>query len=240
MVLTLLMDAPESQMTPSELASKAGVTRATMTGLLDRLETEGHVTRAQSQEDRRKLTINLTQAGQDFTGCPAEAGRAFRKYWCITARRKPWNAQWTSGKHEGGALVTDADGDRSREYIAGVDGTKNGWILTKAKNWPCTEIPDVFANNFEELIALTQDCDAIALDMPLGLPPATKSEPVTVRPAAFLNHSALAPGSRFTTLFNPAARGCMGMVAKRASFRSSTASTEEKVPDFQSGALSQR
>ncbi|SKA65153.1 MarR family winged helix-turn-helix transcriptional regulator [Desulfobaculum bizertense] len=66
MVLTLLMDAPESQMTPSELASKAGVTRATMTGLLDRLETEGHVTRAQSQEDRRKLTINLTQAGQDF------------------------------------------------------------------------------------------------------------------------------------------------------------------------------
>ncbi|SKA65151.1 DUF429 domain-containing protein [Desulfobaculum bizertense] len=68
-------------------------------------------------------------------------------------------------------MSTDADGDRSREYIAGVDGTKNGWILTKAKDWPCTEIPDVFfANNFEELIALTQDCDAIALDMPLGLP----------------------------------------------------------------------
>jgi DNA-binding MarR family transcriptional regulator len=65
-VLALLFDAPHGGMTPSELASGAGVTRATMTGLLDGLEREGHVMRQKFAGDRRKLTVQLTQAGQQF------------------------------------------------------------------------------------------------------------------------------------------------------------------------------
>ncbi|RYG63014.1 MarR family transcriptional regulator, partial [bacterium] len=50
----------------SELAEKIGVTRATMTGLLDGLEKDGFVQRRQHPDDRRALTVHLTDAGQAF------------------------------------------------------------------------------------------------------------------------------------------------------------------------------
>lgn len=63
-VLILLMREADLTTTPSILASKAGVSRATMTGLLDGLEREGLVSRVADKHDRRRLAIQLTAAGQ--------------------------------------------------------------------------------------------------------------------------------------------------------------------------------
>jgi DNA-binding MarR family transcriptional regulator len=63
-VLILLMREENVSAAPSELADKAGVTRATMTGLLDGLERDGLVERLSDEQDRRRYTIRLTAAGQ--------------------------------------------------------------------------------------------------------------------------------------------------------------------------------
>ena len=63
-VLILLMREETQTSTPSVLADKAGVTRATMTGLIDGLEQSGLVERVFSKNDRRSVQIHLTDAGQ--------------------------------------------------------------------------------------------------------------------------------------------------------------------------------
>lgn len=63
-VLILLMREDSNISTPSILAEKLGVTRASMTGLLDGLEQHGLVTRVFAKEDRRSVKIQLTSAGQ--------------------------------------------------------------------------------------------------------------------------------------------------------------------------------
>lgn len=63
-VLILLMREESRTSTPSVLAEKTGVTRATMTGLLDGLEQVGLVTREYTKNDRRIVLIKLTDAGQ--------------------------------------------------------------------------------------------------------------------------------------------------------------------------------
>lgn len=63
-VLILLMREDNLTSTPSDLAEKAGVSRATMTGLIDGLEREGLVQRLADAADRRKFSIRLTQDGQ--------------------------------------------------------------------------------------------------------------------------------------------------------------------------------
>lgn len=62
-VLILLMRESDYTTTPSTLADKAGVSRATMTGLLDGLEREGLVARIFDTRDRRRISIHLTPAG---------------------------------------------------------------------------------------------------------------------------------------------------------------------------------
>ncbi|MBU1003796.1 MAG: MarR family transcriptional regulator [Proteobacteria bacterium] len=64
-VLTLLLTAQDWCLTPSELASNAGVTRATMTGLLDGLEQSGFVERRADRNDRRKITVHLKRSGRE-------------------------------------------------------------------------------------------------------------------------------------------------------------------------------
>ncbi len=63
-VLILLMREDSKTSTPSVLAEKAGVTRATMTGLIDGLEQSGLVERVDIKNDRRSVLIRLTDAGQ--------------------------------------------------------------------------------------------------------------------------------------------------------------------------------
>jgi DNA-binding MarR family transcriptional regulator len=63
-VLILLMREENLTASPSLLADKAGVTRATMTGLLDSLERTGLIERIPNPEDRRMLNVKLTEKGQ--------------------------------------------------------------------------------------------------------------------------------------------------------------------------------
>ncbi len=63
-ILILLMREATLTSTPSLLADKAGVSRATMTGLLDGLEREGLVARVFDPHDRRSVSIRLTDSGQ--------------------------------------------------------------------------------------------------------------------------------------------------------------------------------
>lgn len=49
-----------TQLTPAELADHTGVTRATITGLIDTLERSGLVTRVPHSGDRRMMSVGLT------------------------------------------------------------------------------------------------------------------------------------------------------------------------------------
>jgi len=63
-VLILLMRESTLTATPSVLADKVGITRASMTGLIDGLERDGLVERIFDANDRRSVSIRLTTAGQ--------------------------------------------------------------------------------------------------------------------------------------------------------------------------------
>ena len=51
-------------LSPAELAERTGVTRATITGLVDTLERAGLVTRKPHHDDRRMLSVDLTPRGE--------------------------------------------------------------------------------------------------------------------------------------------------------------------------------
>jgi len=65
-VMMLLYRVQDLPMNPCVLADKAGVTRATMTGLLDGLEREGYIARETAALDRRMLEVKLTAKGKKF------------------------------------------------------------------------------------------------------------------------------------------------------------------------------
>ena len=54
--------------TPGRVADALGVSRTTVTGLLDRLEGEGLITRAIDPHDRRCFVLHLTEKGQTLVG----------------------------------------------------------------------------------------------------------------------------------------------------------------------------
>jgi DNA-binding MarR family transcriptional regulator len=63
-VLLFLLAAAPDGLAPNALAERAGVSRATVTGLLDGLEREGLIERHADASDRRALRIRLTPKGQ--------------------------------------------------------------------------------------------------------------------------------------------------------------------------------
>lgn len=65
LLMTLLELAPEG-MKPSELSANLGVTQATITGLLDGLQTSGYTLRRDHAGDRRACVASLTDKGQEF------------------------------------------------------------------------------------------------------------------------------------------------------------------------------
>ena len=65
-ILVLLRHAPNNTLSASELAERCEVTRGTITGLLDGLERSGLILRKNHPEDRRMLTIQLTEQGLAF------------------------------------------------------------------------------------------------------------------------------------------------------------------------------
>lgn len=65
-VLLMLYVESEAEWTPADLASAGGISRATMTGLLDGLEKQGYLNRLPRPGDRRSITIRLSNEGQRF------------------------------------------------------------------------------------------------------------------------------------------------------------------------------
>lgn len=57
---------PPGPRTPAELAEAAGVTRATMTGLVDTLERDNFVKREPDPHDRRMMSVRLTPKAERF------------------------------------------------------------------------------------------------------------------------------------------------------------------------------
>jgi DNA-binding MarR family transcriptional regulator len=53
-------------LSPAELADRTGVTRATITGLVDTLERDGLVARSSNSEDRRMRSVSLTSQGSEL------------------------------------------------------------------------------------------------------------------------------------------------------------------------------
>ncbi|ADO74482.1 MarR family winged helix-turn-helix transcriptional regulator [Stigmatella aurantiaca] len=68
-ILIHLLDAEDAHKdgwTPAELAEHAGVSRATMTGLMDTLEKDGLISRENHPSDRRMYTVRLTPKAHAF------------------------------------------------------------------------------------------------------------------------------------------------------------------------------
>jgi len=58
--------AADDPLSPSWIAERIGVSRPTVTGLLDGLCRQGLVTRQFDEQDRRRVTVRLTRAGDRF------------------------------------------------------------------------------------------------------------------------------------------------------------------------------
>jgi DNA-binding MarR family transcriptional regulator len=65
-VLVILKHRVDNPPTAAELADSTGVTRATITGLLDGLEKEKYVHRTIDLKDRRSVRVVLTDSGREF------------------------------------------------------------------------------------------------------------------------------------------------------------------------------
>lgn len=62
MVMLFLFD--EDSITSKELGERAQLDSATLTGIIDRLEAQGFVVRAEHPDDRRAISVRLTEAGR--------------------------------------------------------------------------------------------------------------------------------------------------------------------------------
>ena len=56
--------ADRDGLSPSQLARHLGVQRPTLTGLLDNLEANGHVSRKPAADDRRRWSVHLSPSGR--------------------------------------------------------------------------------------------------------------------------------------------------------------------------------
>lgn len=65
-LLMQLVEADEDGLLPSEFAERAGVTRASVTSLLDGLERDKLITRQPHSVDRRMLTVHMTDSGREL------------------------------------------------------------------------------------------------------------------------------------------------------------------------------
>ena len=75
---------------PSQLAEKIDADRATITGLIDRLERDGWVERRPVLEDRRALSIYLSQKAQKHKDTFLSIFKEINGYFMSKFSRKEW------------------------------------------------------------------------------------------------------------------------------------------------------
>lgn len=63
-LIVLQVVSSQQKVTPSAVAQAASLSQATVTSLVDKLETRGFVTRRRDTEDRRRVWIEPTKAGK--------------------------------------------------------------------------------------------------------------------------------------------------------------------------------
>ncbi|SIN99788.1 MarR family winged helix-turn-helix transcriptional regulator [Vannielia litorea] len=63
-VLQILAFHPEGSATPKALSVQMGVSQATVTAIIDKLQATGHVTRQKSETDRRQTNVTISHAGR--------------------------------------------------------------------------------------------------------------------------------------------------------------------------------
>lgn len=114
-VLLFLLHEQADGMAPHELAEGAGVTRATVTGLLDGLERDGFLSRQAGKDDRRKIRVKLTAKGR------TAAARLFQEH-----------TDWIGSLFAG---LDDPDRARLRELLARI------WRATDAGRAATGEMP---------------------------------------------------------------------------------------------------
>lgn len=57
--------------------------------------------------------------------------------------------------------------------LAGVDGCRGGWVVALAESWPLDNLPQItLVSSFKEVLEVTEGCNAVGVDMPIGLPDA--------------------------------------------------------------------
>lgn len=65
-LLVILYNSPKEGIMLSEIGEQMLVTKANITGLVDRLEKQGYVKRKRDPKDRRKVIAGITNRGRDF------------------------------------------------------------------------------------------------------------------------------------------------------------------------------
>jgi len=79
--LVLLFLHEQDSVTSKELGERAQLDSATLTGIIDRLEGQGLVVRAGNPDDRRAISVRLTETGREIAAKVAllseEANREF-------------------------------------------------------------------------------------------------------------------------------------------------------------------
>jgi DNA-binding MarR family transcriptional regulator len=89
-LLELLDGGPPLALRPAELAERLGVTRATVSGLLDALEADGLVVRRPDPRDGRGVRVALSAAGREWMGrnLPGHSGRLAAVTRALTAEER--------------------------------------------------------------------------------------------------------------------------------------------------------
>jgi predicted RNase H-like nuclease len=87
--------------------------------------------------------------------------------------------------------------------LAGVDGCKKGWIVAIGQSWPCHEpIRIEFCPDFKAVLETTHTFEAVAVDMPIGLPDGSYSRDCDLSAQKGL-------GRRRSSVFSAPPRSCI-------------------------------
>ncbi|WP_426454521.1 MarR family winged helix-turn-helix transcriptional regulator [Paenibacillus sp. S-38] len=68
LLLLLMLHEDREHVTPSAIADRLGIRRASVTALLDWLEKRKWIVREQSVQDRRMIHVSITREGRDLVG----------------------------------------------------------------------------------------------------------------------------------------------------------------------------